>query len=54
MMRVQGDDHPHTLATREDLAYWREQAGDAPECDELLDLGDDYFNTMHGCHNEAS
>jgi DNA-binding NarL/FixJ family response regulator len=28
-MRVLGPDHPDTLATRNNLAYWRGQAGDA-------------------------
>jgi hypothetical protein len=26
--RVQGPHHPHTLATRHNLAYWTEKAGD--------------------------
>lgn len=28
MLRVLGPDHPHTLITRHNLAYWREEAGD--------------------------
>ena len=29
-LRVLGPDHPHTLITRHDLAYWHGETGDAP------------------------
>ncbi|WP_420063573.1 tetratricopeptide repeat protein [Micromonospora chokoriensis] len=54
-MRVLGPDHPHTLATRGNLARWRGEAGDpasaATACADLLTdqvrvLGPDHPHTL--------
>jgi hypothetical protein len=57
-----GPDHPHTLATRHDLAYWRGAAGDAAGAaaafeellaDRLRVLGPDHPYTLTTRHNLA-
>ena len=58
--RVQGHDHPETLTTRFDIAYWTGEAGDAREalrlCLELLPdrqrvLGPDHPDTLRTRHH---
>jgi hypothetical protein len=54
-MRVLGPDHPDTLTTRNNLAYWRGEAGDASGAaaateqllaDSLRVLGPDHPHTL--------
>ncbi|MFJ8570398.1 tetratricopeptide repeat protein, partial [Streptomyces sp. NPDC093514] len=62
MVRVLGPDHPNTLTTRNNLAYWRGMAGDAAGAAEayaelLADmvrvLGPDHPNTLTTRNNLA-
>ncbi|MFE2104064.1 tetratricopeptide repeat protein, partial [Streptomyces sp. NPDC059468] len=61
-LRVQGEDHPHTLATRNNLAHWRGEAGDAAGAaaayeqllaDQLRVLGEDHPDTLTTRNNLA-
>ncbi|MGK5559421.1 tetratricopeptide repeat protein, partial [Actinomadura kijaniata] len=61
-LRVLGPDHPDTLTTRHNLAYWRGEAGDAAGAvtafegllaDFLRVLGPDHPHTLTTRHNLA-
>jgi hypothetical protein len=62
-MRVLGPDHPHTLATRHNLATWQGEAGDPAGATHALDalltdvmrvLGPDHPHTLATRHNLAT
>jgi hypothetical protein len=50
-LRVHGPDHPHTLATRHDLARWCGEAGDAAGAASALEeLLNDYLRVLGPDH----
>ncbi|WP_369211058.1 tetratricopeptide repeat protein, partial [Streptomyces flavofungini] len=60
--RVLGPDHPHTLASRSNLARWRGEAGDAAGAAAALEhlladlmrvLGQDHPDTLAARHELA-
>ena len=52
-MRVLGPDHPETLTTRHNLAYWQGKAGDAAAATSLADVLNDQMRVLGPDHPET-